>query len=618
MQGALTRGVQKMILFKTATLVTLLLIAILFAVALFRRYRWSWFARMPRLLGARDWAFAVLLAVVAYTGLSGHHILHGDGREYILQTQSIVFDRTLAIDAEARRDYWNATNPYGVTLRGVRLPASTLSEASQAGGGFGGLYPDRFGNYRYYHYWLYSAVIAPVYSLFRFMDPSGDLEYFAFRFVNVCLLLAFFILAYRQRPHGPTLAVLVLLLFSPLIPYADWQHPELFCLVLVFASFCMATRPKTVWASPFLLGLAASMNPPILLFFPCHLMVALRSRVWRQAKDCCVWAAWYALAGLLALSSAFYFLYYFDTPSLISSIGLASLQHASISRAVDIFFNPFVGALYFFPMLLLLLPTCVSRKNAVLFLAVAASTFLAAWLATSTSNLNAGQVGTVRYAVWLLAPLWYCLFSQIPTRFERTRRGKILIAALGLSVLMIIHFRTYELLNKEIQRFGGSRRARPEVATLVRLVPYVGDVEIAVENILGHELAPARRFNGIYLWDLGSGHTLWIFSERSVWRQRPVVFQVDNPDEIQFTASPAQPVLWKAQDKVITLLPWEHPKMHNHPVLGKYLMLRSKGNITRVLNNQSFSIRSATIEQAPADEELKPAPGQQNRSGLNL
>jgi len=114
---------------------------------------------------------AVIAVIVVYAGLSGPHILHGDGREYILQTQALVFDHALRIDTEARREYWNHTNPHGITLQEADPPAATpstaLTESSQAGGGFGGLYPDRFGHYPYYHFWAYSAVVAPVYPIFR-------------------------------------------------------------------------------------------------------------------------------------------------------------------------------------------------------------------------------------------------------------------------------------------------------------------------------------------------------------------------------------------------------------------------------------------------------------------
>ncbi|HAS82221.1 MAG TPA: hypothetical protein DCS43_05995 [Verrucomicrobia bacterium] len=541
----------------------------------------------------RSVLFLIVLMGAAYYGLRGRHILHGDGKEYILQTQAIVFDGTLSINTAARKDYWNRTNPYGIVLGDARAPASTLSEATQAGGGFGGLYPDRSGHYRYYHYWAYSAVVAPVYALFHGIDPSGSLEYFAFRFVNVGFLLLLFGLIARQNPGGPTLAVLALLLFSPLIPYCDWQHPEIFCLSLVLASFHLSSNGKA--ASPLPLGLAASMNPPILLFFPCHLFLVLRSGVPRRTRDLCRLAAGYLLGGLFAVSSGVYFLYHFGTPNVISSIGMASLENASLGRMLDIFINPFVGAVYFFPMLFLLIPACLSRKTLIPCLAVFASVLLAAWLASSTSNLNAGQVGTIRYAVWLIAPLWVCPLRDLPERFSRSPRGWLVYAGLVLSFLLVAFLGTNKLLRKDIRKFGGAWRAQPEVAAIVRLSGYLGDTEIAVENILGKELDRPSFFRGVYLWDLGHGDCLWIFSERSLSRQRPVVFRLATPGDIAFRASPGQPLDWTVQGDVVTLRAFQHPRLHKHPLLGNYLTLRSKGAISAILKNQPISIRSETM-----------------------
>lgn len=549
----------------------------------------------------RRWLFAALLVVAAWSGLRGPHILHGDGREYVLQTQAIVFDRALRIDPDARRGYWNATNPYGLVLGATRPPADRLAEHKQAGGGFGGLYPDRFGHYRYYHFWLYSAVVAPVYGLFHLFDPSGSLEYFSFRFVNVLFLLLFFFLAWRRAAGGPTLAVLALLACSSLIPYCDWAHPELFCLALSFASFHLADHPKGRWAAPILLGLAASLNPPILFFFPPLFLIAALSpdRPLRQAPVRLLAA--FALGGAVALSSMAYFQFFFRTPSVISAVGLASLDYASLSRTLDVFFNPFVGALWFFPIPLLALPALFRRGERLAAAALLAGVLAAAWLCTATANFNAGQVGTVRYAVWLLAPLWFALFRRIPRRFQASPSGFAWIAVLLLGLAFAIHFRTGLLLEKNIDRFGGSWRARPEVAALLRIFPYVGDAEVLAENVLGEELRHPSRFRDVYLWDLGHDRHLWLFPERALSRGLPIYIRTVAPDGLSFAARPAQPVPLESQPDGLRLqLPADpSPRLLRHPVLGNYLILRSQGRIDAIATRQPLRLRSKSIAVAP-------------------
>ena len=560
-------------------------------------------------MNLRRWLFAALLVAVAWAGLRGPPILHGDGREYVLQTQAIVFDRSLRIDPDARRDYWNATNPYGLVLGATRPPADRLVEHKQAGGGFGGLYPDRFGRYRYYHFWLYSAVVAPVYGLFHLFDPSGSIEYFSFRFVNVLFLLLFFVLAWRRAAGGPTLAVLALLTCSPLIPYCDWAHPELFCLALSFAAFHFADRPKGRLAAPLLLGLAASLNPPILFFFPALFLFAAVSpdRPLRQAPVHLLAA--FALGGAVALSSMAYFQFYFRTPSVISAVGLASLDYASLSRTLDVFFNPFVGALWFFPLALLAVFTCFRRGRRLADAVLLAGVLAAAWLCSATANFNAGQVGTVRYAVWLLAPLWFVLFQRIPRQFQRSPQGLAWIAALLLGLAFAVHFRTGLLLEKNIDRFGGSWRARPEVAALLRIFPYAGDAEILAENILGEELRHPSRFRDVYCWDLGHDRLLWLFPERALARGLPIYVRTDTPEDLSFAARPAQPVPLESQSDGLRLqLPTDPlPRLLRHPVLGNYLLLRSRGRIDAIATAQPLRLRSKSISVAEIPADARPS-----------
>ena len=608
LQGSVEWNIGDTTLLSASHLGRPLFILCLAAALLLRTLSRRHFDRIRNLLGGRGWTLVILMILAAYTGLSGRHALHGDGREYILQTQALVFDRTLRIDPAARRDYWNETNPYDVTLTATPPAAETLTESSQAGGGFGGLYPDRFGDYRYYHFWAYSAVVAPVYGLLHLLDPSGNLEYFAFRIVNVLLLLGFFFLAFRLNPFGPALAALALLLCSPLIPYSEWQHPELFCLFLVFAAFYSSTTRKAGWAAPLLLGLAGSMNLPVLLFFPCLLLVTLTNRALERPPAWGKFAAAYAMGALIGLSALLYFLYYFRTASVISHVGLASLEHASLARATNIFFNPFVGAALFFPMSLLALPACFTRQNRWILCLALISVFGAAWLASATSNLNAGQVGTVRYAVWLVGPLWFCLFRYLPQSFASPRKNYLLYAAIGLSVMTMLYFETYDLFKKDIRGFHGWQRAQPEVTALMRTLSCHGDVEMLVENIQGKELHRPEHFDGVYLWDMGHDHYLWVLSGRALLAQKPLLIQMADDMKLHAKASPRNRVGVQTENSRCSIRLTDIPiRMHHHPVLGDYLLLWTRGKILRILRNQPLTVKSDSVVVADSlDAGMRP------------
>ncbi len=543
--------------------------------------------------------FAFVLLTLAYQSLFGKNILYGDGIEYILQTQSIVFDHSIKIDTAARKEYWNETNPYGVRLWQTAPPVSTnLTEQSQARGGFGGLYPDRFGNYRYYHYWLYSAIVSPVYYVFHVFSSSGTLEYLSFRFINCSLLMLFLLFSFKMSPYSTTLITLFLLLFTPLIPYSSWQHPEIFCFALIFIAFSILENKKISILSPILLGLAASMNAPIILFFPVLFIINFKNVGSMQVRPICKLLAAYAIGSIIAISPLIYYIYYFNTPNVIAHIGLASIENASISRVIDLFINPCIGAIIFFPMLFFILPSCLKKDNWLIFSLIFTSVIAASWLATSTSNFNSGQIGTVRYIAWLLAPLWYFLFKNIPKSFAVKPEGYIAASGLILSILFIIYFKTYKISCSETVPFAGTKRARQEVANIFRISGYLGDPEILAENILGKEIADPSHFNSVYLWDLGQNSYIWIFPECTIKKTLPLIFISNTPEKVKFNLSPKQIIDFDIKDHFITVNLYNNRvKMHNHPVFGNYLIIKSKGEVSTILRNQPYRTRSDRINQ---------------------
>ncbi len=377
----------------------------------------------------------------------------------------------------------------------------------------------------------------------------------------------------------------------------------------MFLSFHLATSRRLLFLPPLLLGLAASINLPILLFFPCHLMIAFQGMDSRRAGPLAKMGMGYLAGAAVGLSSSIYYAYYFNTSSVIAHVGIASLGYASLPRVAEIFFSPIIGVAFFFPLSLVALPACITRKNFATLCLILASVAAATWLATSTRNLNSGQIGTVRYAVWLIAPLWYFVFRYVPDRFSFRPRGWFLIAALCISAFLSFYLKTYELLGKDIRRFGGAWRAQPEVAAMIRALPfYNGDAEVVVENSMGKELALPSQFKDSYVWDLGRDDYLWILSERSIARRSPLILRAETPQEISVAISPRQPITISVKGNIVRVVLADHPpRMYRHPVLGNYLMLRSKGRITKVLKNQRFIIKSDFVKQVESLGEARPA-----------
>ncbi|MBU1693880.1 MAG: hypothetical protein KJ726_07415 [Verrucomicrobia bacterium] len=514
---------------------------------------------------ARNIFFAVFVTWFLACSLVGRPVLHGDAREYILQTQAIALRGELKVDPVPAADYWNRTNPYDLELGETRPAAWPLTESAQAGGGFGALYPDRFGNYRYAHFWAYSAMVAPLYALGHACLPG--MEYASFRIFNSLFLLLPFLLAWRKGGSGALLTIMILASFSPLIPYTDWAHPELFCLGLVLASFQLARGRRSRWFAPALLGLAATQNPPILLFFPLHLLYTASGpeRIpWKQIMIT------YGLGALVGLLPVLYSLYYFGVWNLVRAVGLADIRYASLARAVHFFFSPMVGACWLFPVCFLFLPASVRRANAVFVAAALLSVFTAAWASSSTSNFNAGQVGALRYAVWVLAPLWFIVFSGAADLRESRLRQALFAGAVLLNVIMIVVFKYERLPRKDIRLVAACRRASPEMAAWYAWLRYPDDIEVLVENILGHELPGARQFDGVYIWNLNPRRSLWIISRRAV--ERGLMLSRPMEPGLCLDARPPGSLAVNYKDGTAILRIHAEVGYARHPVWGDYLL----------------------------------------------
>ena len=92
---------------------------------------------------------AILLFAILLNNLFKPIPLNGDSLEYIIQTQSLVFDQSIEILRDKRANYWNTTNPYNreLTLINFDKTNTELIENNQAGGGFGSLYRTKKMNF---------------------------------------------------------------------------------------------------------------------------------------------------------------------------------------------------------------------------------------------------------------------------------------------------------------------------------------------------------------------------------------------------------------------------------------------------------------------------------------
>jgi len=532
---------------------------------------------------------AALLVWVAVQAMRRPQAEFGDGREYVLQTQAIVLDRSLAVDPARRAPYWNATNPYGIQLNAgpeARPGSDALGEARQFGGGFGSLYLDRRGGFRYIHSWAYSMAVAPIYALLHRLAPGGS-EYYAFRVANIILLVVPLLILWGRRPSLGSLAFIVVMLASPITPHLQFAHSEIFCLSCILMAFALVELPAWRLVSPIFLGLGAAQNVPIALLFPLHLLLFVERegglRAVLRARSGARLAAAYALGGSLAIGMLLYNREVFGTFSLIAELGQADVRFLSWRKMASVFCSPIIGAAWYLPASWLAVAIALRRPALAAILLCVASVLLVAALSSTTSNINSAQLSACRYAVWYLGPLYALPFLQKHSSEGQRSAASwaIVSAALLLVVAIQAWLGTHRLLAGEAYRFFSSQRAQPEVAALYRWTHYHDDVEPLVENITGSELAVPHRFRGVYVWNLGEDSSLWVVSLRAV-KGSPSLEVRSAVDLVQDAAlAEVFDVRHEEGDRYV-LKPREGIAYDRHPYFGGYRLVWVSARVSTI------------------------------------
>ncbi len=525
-------------------------------------------------------ALALLLAFVALRALRAPASEFGDGREYVLQSQAIVFDHSLAVDPARRVPYFNETNPFGLQLDASRTAPpdpDAEGEDRQFGGTLGSLYLSSDGSYRYIHPWVYSLAVAPVYAVLHLLSP-GPNEYLAFRITNIIVLFVPLVLLWRRSPSWETLLFLVVLLASPISPHLQFSHPEAFCLGLVLASFASARPGRFRVPSPFLLGVAAAQNVPIALFFPLHFWL-----LWREAgvgrgeisaRLCLRALLPYAAAATLPAALLLYSSEHFGALSLIAHLGQADFSYLSARKLLAVFISPMIGCLWYLPASWLAVLVALGRGQLRQPTIFVVSVIFVAALSSTTANINSAQLSACRYAVWYLGPLYVLPFLFRRGAELRLQRRETFIFSAGLLLVALIWLQlgTWRFLNGESFRFLSSQRAVPEVAALYRLTHLHDDVEPMVENIRQREIPVAHRFRGIYIWNLGEGQSVWIVTQRAMNTSHTIEVRVVGDLASAPEVTSAFEISQRSGD-LFRLTLRSGTSFHRHPYLGGYLLL---------------------------------------------
>lgn len=293
--------------------------------------------------------------------------------------------------------------------------------------------PDGRGDY--VHFWLYSAVAAP---LVRGCQWLGLTPTWGFVAVNLALLLAAFGAA-AARLHP---AVTVLIFAGPIIWWTDKVHAEVFTFSLLsIALLVMDRRPGWSMAA---FGASAAQNPPLGLFLPLTLgAVWLGARA--ELRRVPFWVG--AAVGLgLAATHPAYYEWRFGVPSLL--VETTRRTWPSFAEIGAVLWDANVGLLVSYPVfVLVVVATAIAlllraRRTMwapdVLVALLGGAALLVAFAQTSNVS-HGGTPGMSRYALWLV-PLALPILSRSPSALGASGARRLWLPAALSAIACVFAF----------------------------------------------------------------------------------------------------------------------------------------------------------------------------------
>jgi len=354
----------------------------------------------------------------------------GDGSEYILATESLIYDRDLTIQSEVDIFRHLMQRP-----QRMDSPAGLTRIVCPDG-------RERYGLHSFY----YPVLALPFYALFGY---QGFYLLNAL-FVGV-MVTGVFLHAARSHPKPLALAFAALSVFlSATWSYVFWTQAEAVYagLLTLFLLFWFKDRP--LWAAG-VGGLPFAAQPALGLFaLPMLIELAMKKRFKQALLAAAIIAAW-------AAPQYAYNAFVLGSLVPMTTQGLASTGYASAGLVVRLLIDPSMGLFWFYPAAAYCL-VCLRPGFRSIALLVAALGVLA--MMTVVYDFYSHQVGS-RYANWIFPAL---LFAAGPLRWEgwppRISALFALFAGAGLAINPLGNSRDMDVRGKTLLAYGAFDRLK--------------------------------------------------------------------------------------------------------------------------------------------------------------
>ena len=339
----------------------------------------------------------------------------GDATEYMLQTETMFFDHNLKFTNE-------------IYNRHLQLKPGSLDGVGYVKNlGKDGSY------YLTQHPIYYSLFSVPLYGLFYFINPR--LAYISFFVTNLLFVMAvvFYLIYYLKNTlkiKDYHLLTVAYIFFSTVFVYIFWHHPETFLFFTVSSFFFfLYVKKKPVIASLFL-GLSIGQSL-VLVFLGLNLAYYLLSKN-KNIREL-IKNSTFSFIAIVSVASIHYLVSYILTGTAFSLQSNASYSLLTMKDIVPALFDPSVGLVWFYPMVIL---SILYAKKDLKTLIVFISVFLSLLFFMINKQFYTHQVG-LRYLNYLYPAFFFILDPAL-----LKKRKTLLVFILGASLFLTLGINT--------------------------------------------------------------------------------------------------------------------------------------------------------------------------------
>jgi hypothetical protein len=343
-------------------------------------------------------------------------VILGDGMEYVMMTEALknhfTPDMQLQDVIKFKKRYskyigWN--NPVApVTMDGM---VGFIKDSKHVlGEGAMGYYWNKNGRLHCSHFFFYSLVNVPAYSIFK---KQGPIRSFAITNAFLIIITCFILLFYTPFPVIGQVFTALCFCYSACYWYLAWQHAEVYtCSMVAIAMVALFNRKN--YLAIFMLSLACLQNQPLILLLGLFCLIAIEQRGFNLKNLIKIGSL-----AVIAFIPPIYYYINFNSTNLIKDAGFLDTKFITYNRVSGFYTDVSQGMILTIPLLLLIyLPllgieikkVIQKQKRFHFSLLIPVALILITCTVSTMENWNHGMAIINRYASWMSIIVMFHVF----------------------------------------------------------------------------------------------------------------------------------------------------------------------------------------------------------------